>query len=779
MKKFLAVFLAFAVFVPFFYPSLQYAFGFRFDKNLLISDAVFNDYQSMDLKDIQKFLNDKGSFISQFKQDGISAAEIIFDASQKYKINPKVILVTLQKEEGLISLRQYNKYALNFAMGFHKPSDFKSQVYGGTKLLRDGYDFLAAKYGWKVGEPHRTEDNPAYVNNVVIPQNRATAALYLYTPYIGGYFLKSGAYVGGNYNFVKIFNRFFGNPFAFEHISIETSNTVLYVPEGKPCSVILKLKNTGNVTFPKESLTVFGTSSGIAIRPAPIETNLPSGKEISVSVVVPPLSENTTIYFGLKEKDGKQIGNSVKVLIVPVSLKVWIRTDKDFLFVRIQSKINVPYAYIKLLSETDDGMQYEKYILSGDLLSGAILRKVSLPEGMSDINAMFSFIGSNSPCKSYEPIDFYSYKSDAPEKKFLLKINSVPPGAEVFVDEKDEGKTPLSVLLNRDKYTVTIVANGFPEAKKEVNLNYDTSLNFNIKGGKFLPPDIKLSGIPSVTNKKAISIGGEVVSDNSVISLTVNGKKCTVNNGKFSAEVQLSEGENTVTVEAYDSTGNSAEIFAKVIFDDIPPKISVNAVPPVTSNRFVKISAVSQGASSLSINGERCYFTNCTKFVKLKNGKNEIIVKAEDEAGNESIKKLNVIYLPDTPTVIRLYIGKKFILVNGKEKQIDAAPIIKEDRTMLPIRFVVESLGGSIYYRPISRTVEIFINGSEIVLAIGKNKALVNGEEKQIDENPNVVPFIMNGRTFLPLRFIMESTGSSVEWIPSERSVVIVSPAPA
>ncbi|MGC8575744.1 MAG: stalk domain-containing protein, partial [Caldisericum sp.] len=64
-----------------------------------------------------------------------------------------------------------------------------------------------------------------------------------------------------------------------------------------------------------------------------------------------------------------------------------------------------------------------------------------------------------------------------------------------------------------------------------------------------------------------------------------------------------------------------------------------------------------------------------------------------------------------------------------------------------------------------------------IELWIGKNTATVNGITKPIDPtNSKVVPEIINGRTMLPLRFVAESLGCSVDWNATTKTITIKYP---
>ena len=128
--------------------------------------------------------------------------------------------------------------------------------------------------------------------------------------------------------------------------------------------------------------------------------------------------------------------------------------------------------------------------------------------------------------------------------------------------------------------------------------------------------------------------------------------------------------------------------------------------------------------------------------------------------------------------IIRLYIGKTYYYVNDELLEMDVAPIIREGRTLLPIRYVAEALGAEVGWNGKEQKVTITFKGTTIELWIGKNTARVNGEYKLIDPtNPNVKPIIIPpGRTMLPIRFIAENLGCRVDWDPKLREVKITYP---
>jgi hypothetical protein len=124
--------------------------------------------------------------------------------------------------------------------------------------------------------------------------------------------------------------------------------------------------------------------------------------------------------------------------------------------------------------------------------------------------------------------------------------------------------------------------------------------------------------------------------------------------------------------------------------------------------------------------------------------------------------------------VIVLQVGQTTFTVNGTSNTLDSPPIIKNGRTLLPIRPVVEALGGSVSWDGNERKVTISLGSTTIELWIGKNTARVNGVSKPIDStNSKVVPEIINGRTMLPLRFVTENLGCTVQWDGSTQTITI------
>ena len=133
----------------------------------------------------------------------------------------------------------------------------------------------------------------------------------------------------------------------------------------------------------------------------------------------------------------------------------------------------------------------------------------------------------------------------------------------------------------------------------------------------------------------------------------------------------------------------------------------------------------------------------------------------------------------DTQNQIILTIGEKAAQVFGRTVTNDVAPLIQNDRTMLPARFVAENLGAKVTWDADKRLVTITGKNLKtdgdmtLLLTIDSDTAYVNGKEIRLD-SPS---FIDNDRTYTPVRFIAEALGAEVSWEENGKTVTIQIPS--
>jgi hypothetical protein len=124
--------------------------------------------------------------------------------------------------------------------------------------------------------------------------------------------------------------------------------------------------------------------------------------------------------------------------------------------------------------------------------------------------------------------------------------------------------------------------------------------------------------------------------------------------------------------------------------------------------------------------------------------------------------------------VIVLQIGKSTFTVDGNSQTLDSPPVIKNGRTLVPIRAIIEALGGNVGWDATARKATVTLGDKSIALWIGKSAATVNGVSKPIDTaDTRVVPEIISGRTMLPLRFVTESLGATLGWDQNTQTITI------
>src|SRR5450631_3601085 len=226
-----------------------------FEAGNIISDALFYDSGTMSAAGVQSFLTQKGSAcaatagrtcLKNFRQPTVTrpadayctrvytgssnetAAQIIAKVASSCGINPQVLLVMLQKEQGLVTAAAGGSVAgYKSAMGFGCPdtaacnakyNGFFNQVYSAAHQFRY-YAKNPLGYAHRAGMVNNVRYNPnaGCGTSPVFIQNQATVNLYNYTPYqpnaaalAAGYGTGDTCSAYGNRNFWNYFTDWFG-----------------------------------------------------------------------------------------------------------------------------------------------------------------------------------------------------------------------------------------------------------------------------------------------------------------------------------------------------------------------------------------------------------------------------------------------------------------------------------------------------------------------------------------------------------------------------------------
>jgi len=325
--------------------------------------------------------------------------------------------------------------------------------------------------------------------------------------------------------------------------------------------------------------------------------------------------------------------------------------------------------------------------------------------------------------------------------------------------------------------------NGTKEEMNEEQFKIDTTV-----------PEIILTNpegditIPDLT----YTVEGLVQNFDTNTKVIINNKEVTLNTkGKFSEQMELVEGENQIDIVAEDEAGNRSEVTFNIKVSSVIPYLIIDH--PADWERVEENSVMISGSvdiveSILTVNGQSVPLNDDGTFSYelslegMEEGSIPIkIVATAKESGLSATKTIIVIYNPKPDeTIIKLIIDNSVMIVNDVSQEIDpgrgTVPVIIPEwgRTVVPIRAIVEALNGTIDWDGMTRKVTINLEGTVINLWIDNPKAEVNGLDTWIDtDNHDVKPIIVNERTMLPLRFIAESLGATVDWEKETKTITI------
>ncbi len=115
----------------------------------------------------------------------------------------------------------------------------------------------------------------------------------------------------------------------------------------------------------------------------------------------------------------------------------------------------------------------------------------------------------------------------------------------------------------------------------------------------------------------------------------------------------------------------------------------------------------------------------------------------------------SIVMYTGSPTA---YVGAKTTLIDKFNKNV--TPVVVNDRTLLPIRFISENLGTSLDWDDVNQIIKMERYGTTIEMRIGNDYMKINDEPVALD----VAPVIMNGRTMVPLRAVVHALNIPIHW---------------
>jgi len=222
-----------------------------FNPNIILSDYDMTDYRSMNLDDIWTFLKKRGTlhlYVDPVTR--LSAPQVIFDASQVYRINPKLLIALMQKEQSVVADSAPTQKQYDWATGYgvcddcslddpliQKFKGFTNQVTHAAKQIRKYLD-QPDLFRMKTGQTYSIDGQAVFI------ANDATRALYTYTPHIHG-----------NEVLYSIWNKWFSKAYPDSTVVFERETKTYYlIEDGKKRAfttkaVFLSRYNTTDAVF--------------------------------------------------------------------------------------------------------------------------------------------------------------------------------------------------------------------------------------------------------------------------------------------------------------------------------------------------------------------------------------------------------------------------------------------------------------------------------------------------------------------------------------------------
>ncbi|HWQ21537.1 MAG TPA: copper amine oxidase N-terminal domain-containing protein, partial [Clostridia bacterium] len=241
----------------------------------------------------------------------------------------------------------------------------------------------------------------------------------------------------------------------------------------------------------------------------------------------------------------------------------------------------------------------------------------------------------------------------------------------------------------------------------------------------------------------------------------------------FTVRLPAAQQAGMLGAYARDLAGNVTTSISSLRIDKTAPRITMlspNTPEVSVSSDILHVRCTIDESGEVSVDGKEAVFDGSawTLDVQLQEGTKSVVVEARDAVGNQSQVTLTVTYRLMTDIV--LTVGKSVASVGDRTVDMGVAPIIHQSSTMVPLRFVSEILGATVDWSPAMQIVTLTLGRRVIQLQIVSLMALVDSSVVTL----TAAPMLSDGHTLVPLRFISETLGATVAWDAVLKTVTVV-----
>lgn len=109
------------------------------------------------------------------------------------------------------------------------------------------------------------------------------------------------------------------------------------------------------------------------------------------------------------------------------------------------------------------------------------------------------------------------------------------------------------------------------------------------------------------------------------------------------------------------------------------------------------------------------------------------------------------------------------VAIDGSAMKLDVDPVIKDGRTLVPVRAIAEATGAEVSWNPDTYTVVAKKGNTLVYIPVNRTEARVNGKEVPLDAPATII----DGRTMVPARFVAEAFSATVGWDAESQTVTV------